>query len=379
MQLLISVLLISSTAALHINEDNVNQKTTVPDNINGDLPTFEGIKAYEENKTIYLDSINIRQKIALNIVSYRYSQNISDGKIIGGIHLRSADSRQEFKSRINNYKEGRKIEPLVSADLEGCIEPTSSFKDFKSFKKVKSPQEAFELGKNQGKFLSEIGVDINFAPVVDREDNIWGCRAFPGSYRKIANKSCSYIRGLHSEKIMATAKHYPGATLTGKDPHVDMKHVNVTRKDLHPFDASMKCGTDAVMPSFQISNGAVDTNGEPADVSDVVRKRIRNKHNFKGLIVSDAISMAGLKDYYESKDERYLDIFRTNDLVLNLVGGVNDTVEMIDIIKTGVKQGKLQKKYVDASTRRILNARGWNVVVKKQNTTKTYKKWVIRN
>jgi beta-glucosidase-like glycosyl hydrolase len=368
---IISIMLISSTAAIHLMDgEDPDKEIEIEEPA---LPSFEGIELDRENKRMNLSSMSVRQKASLMIISYSYSREIPDDRIVGGIHLDSAASKEEFEERIEKYKEGREIKPVISADLEGCIEPTGKFRDFKSFKKVKNSSEAFQIGKTQGQFLADIGADINFAPVVDLEDSIWGCRSFPGDYRTVAEKACAYIEGLHSEGILTTSKHFPGRTLTGKDPHNKLKHVTVGERDLFPFKASIRCGTDAVMPSHQVSNGSFVTGGVPADVSPRTRKQIREEYNFTGLIVSDAISMEGLRGHYESREERYVDLFRNNDVVLNLVGGLNDTVQMIDIVEEGVRKGSLEERYLTDSVRRIMTAKGWKVRMEIENRQELYR------
>lgn len=351
-----AVILLSSTGAVQLLEEDQqlgdNNSSTAP------IPTFEGIEINRRERTINLSSVSTRQKIAFMITSYRYEDNISESKIIGGIHLKSASSKTQFKERIERYKQGRPIKPLITADLEGCIEPTSKFRDFKSFAEVNTSEQAFSVGKIQGSFLADIGVDLNFSPVVDLNDSIWGCRAFPGDYKQVSKKACSYIQGLHYEGIMATAKHYPGKTLTGKDPHKKMKTVKVSKEDTYPFASAINCSVDAIMPSHQISSGVMSTSGKPADVSQATRNVLRNQ-GFEGIIVSDAISMEGLKGYYDSKTERYVDLFRTNDMILNLVGGKNDTRDMVNTVNQAVKDGELDEKHINKSVLRLLKARGW--------------------
>ncbi len=363
----ITLLLISSTSALYYSDAQQDQSS-----VNATLPSFEGIEMNETSKTVSLSSMSTRQKAALMIVSTSYKKNVSDDRIVGGVHLSAADSKEEFRYRIESYREGRAIEPMITVDLEGCITPADSFQHFTPFSYINTTEQAYELGEEQGEFLSDINVDINFSPVVDLEDSIWECRSFPGNAEGVSDKACSYIEGLHSEDIMATAKHYPGRTLTGKDPHHDMKHVNVSRNDLAPFYSTMDCDVDAVMPSHQISEGEVDTDGEPADVSGRTRENIREQ-GFEGMIVSDAIDMGGLTKYYDSDDRRYLDAFRTNDLILNVIGDVNDTVEIIDAVDEAVEDGRMDTKYVDQSVIRLLNARGWTVKASADGETEIYR------
>ncbi|MFB6174721.1 MAG: hypothetical protein ABEJ87_01950 [Candidatus Nanohalobium sp.] len=122
----IAVILISSTAAIQVIAQPEHKKP-----VNGTIPTYQGIKTYRQNHTVVLDSMTDRQKIALMIDTYRY-EKMPRNRIIGGIHLQSAPSRKAFKERIEKFKSGRKIKPLITVDLEGCIEATGKFKDFKS-------------------------------------------------------------------------------------------------------------------------------------------------------------------------------------------------------------------------------------------------------
>lgn len=344
-----------------------NQDATgVKQSVNGSLPSFEGVTVYEENRTVVLDSMSVRQKAALTVVSYSYSDTqgtkVPEDKIIGGIHLVSADSKRSLKNRVESYKQNRIIEPIVSSDLEGCIGPAGSFRNFTPFANISDSEEALKTGRIHGRFLSDIGADINFAPVADLDDNIWGCRSFSGSYREVADKTCSYIEGLQANNVIATTKHFPGSTLTGRDPHEETKTVSVSRRDLFPFRRAMDCGTKALMPSHQVSNGAFSTDGEPADAFSGTRREIRGRYGFDGLIVSDAISMDGLRNHYDGRRQRYIDLFRNNDLILNLVGGMNDTVDMIELTAGAVEDGDLDERFVTNSARRSLNARGWSVV-----------------
>lgn len=364
--ILITILLISSTSALYYT-DNPSRE----DQVNSELPSFSGVSLDKETDTVKLESMSTRQKVALMIVSTSYESEIDDSKILGGVHLSAAKSKEEFKDRIENYKENRKIKPLITVDLEGCVTPADSFKDFKPFREINTPEEAFESGKRQAEFLSDIGVDINFSPVVDLEDSIWNCRSFPGNHTEVSGKACAYIRGLQTESILATAKHYPGRTLTGKDPHDEMKKVEVKRSDLAPFYSAMDCGVDAVMPSHQIANGYVETDGKPADVSSSTRENIRER-GFEGLIVSDAIDMGGLTKYYKSDRKRYVDVFRTNDLILNVIGDVNDTKEIIETVSEAVKEGELDERYIDRSVIRLMKARGLNVEIEDGKTEEAW-------
>ena len=107
----------------------------------------------------------------------------------------------------------------MTADLEGCVSPFGFIREFTAASEVNTTEQAFEKGIDEGKFLQKLGFNLNFAPVVDLDDDIWKCRTFPGDEHRIAELAEAYIVGLQAEGVIGTAKHYPGKTLVVKDPH----------------------------------------------------------------------------------------------------------------------------------------------------------------
>lgn len=361
------------------NEKDSDAKVIVntTDNIskNNDLTGYQEIELYQKNKTIYLDSIELKQKIGLMTQTWRLDQGrISQDDIMGGFHLGGLGSKDSTTEVIRSYKQDRPIKPLISMDLEGCGNPISGFMKSKSLDEIKNASSARKLGAKHGRNLRKIGVDINYAPVIDVNDTIWECRSFEGDYKEVAESGCSYIESLQSEGVMATAKHFPGETLTGKDPHNKIKHVNITKSDTHPFRKAVECNVSAVMISHQKATGVIDSNGKPASVSRNVVRTLRKDYGFRGLIVTDAINMGGIDKYYDSEKKKYLAVFKAgNDFILNLAGDEGDKKEMVEFIAQSVRSEKLEESKIDSSVTRLLNARGWTVVSRKDNETEIYR------
>ncbi|QKQ98600.1 hypothetical protein GKQ38_03690 [Candidatus Nanohaloarchaea archaeon] len=372
---IVTVQAVGQTASVKTETPNTTSNETNTSEKAYDLTGYQGIRLYEENRTIYLDSIGLKQKIGLMTETWRLnSGRISQDDVMGGFHLGGLGSRESTMEVIHNYSQGRPIEPLVSMDMEGCGNPISGFMKSKSLDEIKNVSSARRLGEKHGSHLRKIGVDINYAPVLDVNDTIWKCRSFEGDYRETAEKGCAYIRGLQSEGVMATAKHFPGETLTGKDPHNKIKHVNLTKEDTYPFRKAVECNVSAIMISHQITTGVIDSNGKPASVSRNVVRTLREEYGFKGLIVTDAINMGGIDKYYESEKKKYLALFRAgNDFILNLAGNEQDKKEMVKFVAQAVRSGKLDKSKIDRSVTRLLNARGWTVVTEDDNRTRVYR------
>ena len=143
--------------------------------------------------------------------------------------------------------------------------------------------------------MKELGVSIDFAPVVDLNDTIWKCRSFPGDKKKVSELANAYILGMQDEGVLATAKHYPGKTLIIRDPHKFLAAAEITEDDLYPYKDLVDKGTArAIMVSHLITFGEVNSEGKPSSASQRIIKGIREDLGFKGLIITDEINMQGI-------------------------------------------------------------------------------------
>ena len=250
---------------------------------------------------------------------------------------------------------------LITADAEGCWNPFENIQEFKSFKEIKTKEEAYEIGYSQGKLMKELGFNINLAPVVDIKDTIWGCRSFEGNSKEISQKANNYINGLQKSKIMATAKHYPGKTLIINDSHKVLTYAEIGEEDLIPFDEAIENNVSAIMVSHLIVNGSVNSNFKPSDSSEELIKELRSKYS--GLIITDEINMLGLKDYYKNKEKMYIELFKAdNDIILNFNRDAKEIYDMIKMVEKAVKKGEIKEERIDASLKRIFKAKGIKVI-----------------
>lgn len=309
------------------------------------------------------DKLTLEQKIAQMIVVLGveyYSEPLKKMQV-GGIHLHAMQSKDHFETVVNKFQDGMIIPLFVTVDLEGCISPFAGFIEFPTNAQIQTLGQAFEKGKSEGKYLSELGVTINFAPVVDLEDQIWGCRSFKGTTSEIIELANSYLLGLQDEGVIGTIKHYPGKTLVIKDPHKFLAAAEITLDDLEPYQILSEKGTaKAAMVSHLITYGKVNSEGKPSVTSKKIVDGLRAY--FPGLIVSDEINMLGLKNFYETKDELYLEVFKAgSDIILNFNQDPNEIYHMIQVIKEAVENGEIDEDRIDASVKKILVAKGLKI------------------
>ena len=311
--------------------------------------------------TIYLDSLSTEQKIAQMVVVAGSSQNMLAWKRmqLGGIHVFAMQDAQVYQNLIFEFQQDSSIPFLVSVDLEGCISPFASFRNFTYTKNIHSTQQAYTVGAEEGKFLSSLGVTLNFAPVVDLQDTIWGCRTFPGNETSIAQLAQAYVLGLQSQQILATAKHYPGKTLVVRDPHKFLVTAEIDERDLYPY-AYLTPDVNGIMVTHIIPSGALQSD-VPAVANPLIIGALQQ--NFSGLIITDEINMLGLKKFYPTLDDVYVAVFSAgNDLILNFNEDPNEIHHMIQVISQAVDDGRISQARIDASVRRILEAKGLKVV-----------------
>jgi len=321
-------------------------------------PTFE-----IEDGVINLDSLSLEQKIAQMVIVSGLKDNYVPWRRmqIGGIHLFALQTENIFNNTIIDFQYEMPIPFFVTADLEGCITPFGHIKNFTAASEVKSLGEAFEKGFREGEFLKRLGFTLNFAPVVDLDDKVWNCRTYPGNEDKIAEYAQAYVLGLQNQGIIGTAKHYPGKTLVGKDPHKLIVAAQIDGKDIFPYQyLSDRGDVKAIMVSHIISLGEINSKGVPAVVSKEVIDNLRE--DFDGLIISDEIHMLGLKSFFETVDEMYIAVFKGgSDIILNFDRNPNEVYRMIKIVAEAVENGEIDEDRIDASVTRILEAKEFRV------------------
>lgn len=281
---------------------------------------------------------------------------------IGGIFLNQKISQEEYKKIIYFYKNHSKLNLFIAADMEGYWNSFSKFYSSKSFGKVNDYDEALELGKDHGKILKKLGFNLNFSPVVEVRNNVWVERSFKGSDKEIKQKISGYIKGLHEEKIFATAKHYPGGNLV-KNPHLIKYKINATKQELGMFDEAIKSKIDFIMIGHPVIYGELNSNGKQATISPEIIGPLKEK--FDGIVITDAVTMLGLRiSYLFNFKKVYPDLIRAgNDIILDV--HINSNYNQIKKRRDElVKQAKIDKNLeekINESVKKILIKKGYEI------------------
>jgi len=317
-----------------------------------------------ENNVVNLNEWTLKQKIGQMVIVLAKNSNGDYYKKlnVGGVFMGAKETHWGFIGNAKLYQENFTVVPLfITTDLEGCRNPFESFYQFPAAKDIQTPEEAYEIGLENGRWLYDLGFNMNFAPVADLEDNIWQCRAFTGTPEEIAKKSVAYTQGLQERGIMATVKHYPGQTLEINDPHRYQITTDITEDDIYPFEYNMRNNVGAIMLNHLVVNGIIYSDSKPTVVSETITKDLSKR--YPGLIITDEVHMMGLKKYYLDIDQMYVDLFKAeNDLILNLNKNIEDIYQMILAVERAVERGEISEDRIDRSVTKILEAKGITVI-----------------
>ena len=313
---------------------------------------------------IKLSELTLKEKVGQMIIvkGNEYDQRLAELGI-GGIFLNNLKIEEEYKETIEKYQKNSEIKLLVATDMEGYWNPFPFFQS-KTFGEISNKEEAYKLGKAHGQILRKLGFNLNFSPIVETQNKVWPGRSFTGTNKEIKEKISSYIKGLQEQKILPTAKHYPGGSMIS-DPHKFKVRAKISQEEFDYFDYAIKENVSVVMIGHAIVSGAVDSEGKQSTVSPKIIAELRQ--SFNGLIITDAISMWGLRISY---------IFNTNQMYVDAVKAGNDIIldtysfsytykraeKIINAITGAVENGEIPEKQIDESVTRILEAKGYKVI-----------------
>ena len=314
-----------------------------------------------KNNTINLESLTIKQKIGQMIMVRGDEKDLKFNKLnTGGIFLDRQQSEEEYKNLISDYQSNSKIKLLVSTDMEGAWTPFHNpepHQKFPHFSNINTSEEAEEIGIKHGELLNNIGFNINFAPVAEYYDDVYGGRTFSGSDEEISQKVGAYIRGLQLN-VLGTCKHYPGNSME-KNLHDVSDEQIISERDLYLFDICSENNISSIMVSHQIAKGVLDSRGKPSTVSEEIISTV----NEDVLVIADEINMRGLKDFYPDKTELYVDLINSGEnLILDFYLDSVELYKLIKEIEKEVKKGIIDEKKIDSSVKKILEIKGYSVI-----------------
>ncbi len=272
------------------------------------------------------------------------------------------------QANLNNYYQSIAKTPLlVTMDAEWGLgmrlDSVNLFPKNMMLGAMQNKNLVYEIGEAIGKQCKRMGIHLNYAPVVDINNNpdnpVINDRSFGEHKNIVSNYAIQYSKGLQDNGVMACAKHFPGHGDVAVDSHLDLPIINksfstLDSLELYPFKQQIKNNVGCIMTAH-LSVPAIDTTKNlPTSLSrKVVTNLLRNKLHFKGLVITDGLEMKALTKFFPSGESSAKAIIAGSDL-LCLPEQIDSSIYKI---KEAIANKKLSKKQFNASVKKVLLAK----------------------
>ncbi|HFI0272889.1 TPA: glycoside hydrolase family 3 N-terminal domain-containing protein [Streptococcus suis] len=377
-----------------------------------ELNTGEQAVDAETQITSMIDDMSTRQKITqmlmpdfrkwqtegseavsdLTVVNEEIAEAI-DGYDFGGVIL-FAENVKETEQTLNltqdmqaaavgNKAQNGNIPLLIAIDQEGGIVyrlgSGTALPGNMALGATRDPELARQAGEIIGRELSALGINVDFAPVLDTNNNpqnpVIGLRSFSSDPELVSSLGIPLMQGIQAHNVAVAAKHFPGHGDTATDSHtglplVDKSMEELAALELAPFKAAMDSGVDMIMtahiqyPQIEKDTYVSKKSGEeihiPATLSDdILTGIVRNQYGYDGIIVTDAMGMDAISQNFGESEAAIMAIQAGVDIVLmpTVLRNKLDLAKIdaiIDDIEAAVAQGHITEGMLDDSVRRIL-------------------------
>ena len=221
----------------------------------------------------------------------------------------------------------------------------------------------YEYGRVVGEQCKRIGIQVNYAPVVDINNNpnnpVINDRSFGEDKYKVAEYGIAYMKGMQDVGVMGCAKHFPGHGDVDVDSHLDLPVINKSKSqldslELYPFNQIFRAGVGSVMVAH-LSVPVIDnTEHKPTSISyNNVTQLLRKELNYNGLTFTDALEMKGVAKYFPDGEASREALIAGNDM-LCLPGDIPGSIKKI---RKAIRKRKLSWNDINEHVRKVLYAK----------------------
>lgn len=221
----------------------------------------------------------------------------------------------------------------------------------------------YELGVAVGEQCKRLGVHVNYAPVIDINNNpnnpVIGYRSFGEDKQKVADFGVAYTKGMQDAGIMACAKHFPGHGDVDVDSHYDLPVINKSLEELDslelmPFRALFKAGVGSVMIAHLYIPAIDNTANRATSISkNNVTALLKERMGYDGLTFTDALEMKGVAKFFPGGTIAVEALIAGNDM-LCLPASVPET---IDAVRKAISENRLSWKDINDKVRKVLESK----------------------
>jgi beta-glucosidase-like glycosyl hydrolase/CubicO group peptidase (beta-lactamase class C family) len=326
-----------------------------------------------------LKSLTIEQKIGqLFMVAtfsnrdeshYKYIDRlISDFHIGGLIFFQGGPVGQAQLT--NRYQSHSNVPLFIGIDGEWGLgmrlDSTISFPKQMVLGSIQDDQLIYRMGSDIARQCSRLGIQINFAPVSDINSNpgnpVIGIRSFGEDRENVTRKAIAYMKGLQHNKVIATAKHFPGHGDTDADSHFTLpvlthSQEQLSETDLYPYRSMIADSLMGVLSGHLFIPALDSTPNLASSLSErVITGLLRKDLGFRGLVFTDAMNMRGVLKTGKAAEVNLKALIAGNDILLY----PESIAETVTKIKEAVDSKRISEKIIDDKVKRILQAKYWS-------------------
>lgn len=288
---------------------------------------------------------------------------------IGGlVFFQGGPGRQAVLT--NRYQSLSKVPLIIAMDAEWGLgmrlDSVISYPYQLTLGAIQDNKLIYEMGKQIALDFKRIGMQVNFAPVADINNNpknpVIGIRSFGDNKYNVAEKVGAYMKGLQDNHILVSVKHFPGHGDTDVDSHQDLPQLPFTRArldslELFPFKQLINDGASGVMVAHMNIPALDPTPKLPSTLSaPIVTKLLKEDLGFKGIIFSDAMEMKGVAKFFPEGESDVLGLIAGLD-VIELSG---NTKRAVSLVRKAIRKDQLSWDRINKSVKKVLYAKYWS-------------------
>lgn len=312
--------------------------------------------------------------------------------------LRLTEAFQQ--AAVTNTEGNGNLPLLLTIDQEGGIVTRlgtgTSLPGNMAIGATRSEKYAADAGRIIGRELSALGINTNFAPVLDVNNNpqnpVIGLRSFSDDPQLVGQLGTAMMKGMQEYNVITAAKHFPGHGDTATDSHVGLPFVDKTKEDLMklelaPFKKAMAEGVDMIMtahiqyPKLDSTKVISKKDGSeiflPATLSKpILTDLVRKEMKYDGIIITDAMNMQAISDHFGEGESTVKAIQAGVDIVLmpTILRSEADLAKLDTIIaniKTALTDGTITEEMLNTAVKRVLKLKEKRGILNYANDTRT--------
>lgn len=285
---------------------------------------------------------------------------------IGGVIFSKGGPVRQAKIN-NEFQAMSKIPLMIGMDAEWGLsmrlDSTYAFPWNMTLGAIQDNKIVEEVGKRIGEHAKRMGVHINFAPVVDINTNpknpIIGNRSFGEDRENVTAKAVAFLKGMQSEGVLGSAKHFPGHGDTDMDSHKTLPTLDFSRErldtlELYPYEKIIGEGVSSVMIGHLNVPALEPRINFPSSLSyQIVTELLQEEMGFNGLVFTDALNMKGVSNYKKPGEVELAAFLAGNDILLI----PEDIPKALDYLLTAYNEEIISERRLAHSVKKILYAK----------------------